>query len=556
MSVLSYPCPRTTSGGKHKMPIKAKTARYIAVDDNEEIVGALEFGEIRLSCRDVPDELARQGNISKITRYLVQLGYAPEAAAGEAGKAKDFYSLGGDCLWITFARGRLWWTFADPQVIWITNDFVMTGERVRKSIGGWCSTDANGVPLRTEGLSKGIVALQAGEEPKASTLRELLQLINGAAKPAAKNSAQVAGTDDTAGQGNKTLNTASRAARTQKISRVGKVCGLVAFFGLALCVGDAVAQKAANWKRVEADNGAVYQIDLNSISRYNNGTADIVVYAVEGSSYNPEHMHRLWFDCHGRFRDETGPSFGTMQSAPPRSMAGRISEIACAGAKDTRLEEPSRPEPKDTPAQYCVGFSPEACARITAAAEAKSKPSYCKPGFGLYGSGLSPEQSRICSVISNEEDRIASNQTKRLPAQIRNKYDLSLSASRSNFPYIVGLTSLPDGTKLLVSINKPRLPNARELLAAGLPMCEDDCIPASGPKGEVLGVSAVVQSGAFSAGPFSWSGKPFRQGTFDVDIFLVSIPGEDATRPDTVNMQIDRMKKPIRTIAVTIRPQQ
>src|SRR5277367_5536602 len=81
----------------------------------------------------------------------------------------------------------------------------------------------------------------------------------------------------------------------------------------------------------------------------------------------------------------------------------------------------------------------------------------------------------------------------------------------------------------MVSINRQRLPNARELLAAGLPMCQDDCIPASGPKGEVLGVSSVVLAGAFSAGPFSWAGKPFGQGTFEVDVFLLSLPGEDIT---------------------------
>jgi hypothetical protein len=118
----------------------------------------------------------------------------------------------------------------------------------------------------------------------------------------------------------------------------------------------------------------------------------------------------------------------------------------------------------------------------------------------------------------------------------------------------VGSTDLPDGTKLLVSINKPRLPNAKELLAVGLSMCEENCLPASGPKGETLGVATTVLSGAFSAGPFSWAGKPFRQGAFEVEVYLVSLPEEDSRGKD-FEMQLERMRKPILTTLVTIAPQ-
>ena len=105
---------------------------------------------------------------------------------------------------------------------------------------------------------------------------------------------------------------------------------------------------------------------------------------------------------------------------------------------------------------------------------------------------------------------------------------------------------------MLVSIKKPRLPNAKELLAVGLPMCEEDCLPASGPKGETLGVATTVLAGAFSAGPFSWAGKPFRQDIFEVEIYLVSLPGES---DQDLNKQLDRMKKPIQTMSVAISPQ-
>lgn len=325
-----------------------------------------------------------------------------------------------------------------------------------------------------------------------------------------------------------------------------------------ICASPAFSQagnKPSNWQRIEADNGAVYQIDLNSISHNSNGTADVVVYAVEGPSYNPENMRRLWFDCQGRYRDQTGPGIGPIQYAPPRSIAGRLSEIACRGAKDKRLQETTRLQPKDTPDQYCAGFSREACARIAAAVEAKTKPSFCRPGFGLVGSGLSSEQLRICYVITSEQARlenIAKSQTAGKSSQART-YDLDISATRGGFPSIVGSTNLPDGTKLLVSIKKRRLPNANERLATGLAMCEDDCLPASGPKGERLGVATTVLSGAFSAGPFSWGEKPFRQGNFEVEVYLVSLPDEDASGRN-INQLVDRMKKPILTASVVVNP--
>jgi hypothetical protein len=261
----------------------------------------------------------------------------------------------------------------------------------------------------------------------------------------------------------------------------------------------------------------------------------------------------MWFDCQGRFRDQTGPGISPTQYAPPRSIAARLSAIACLGAKDTHLEDVSQPEPKETPAQYCTGFSPAACARITAAAATNPKPRFCKPGFGVAGSGLSPQQIRICSVITNEEVRIEDIAKQKSTG---GKYNVTVSATRSNFPGIVGSTKLPDGTKLLVSINKPRLPTARELLAAGLPMCEDNCIPASGPQGHVLGVPTVVLAGAFSAGPFSWAGKPFRPGAYEVEVYLVSLPGENFTGGENFEKQSERMKKPILTTSVTVAPQQ
>lgn len=54
--------------------------------------------------------------------------------------------------------------------------------------------------------------------------------------------------------------------------------------------------------------------------------------------------------------------------------------------------------------EYCVDFSQDACDRITAVVESKTKPDYCVPGFARADSGLhlSDEQIRICYVLTQD----------------------------------------------------------------------------------------------------------------------------------------------------------
>jgi hypothetical protein len=123
-----------------------------------------------------------------------------------------------------------------------------------------------------------------------------------------------------------------------------------------------------NWQRIEADNGAVFQLDMSSIHRFGNGTAEATVYSVQGDAFNPENLRRLWFDCHGHYQDTTGPRISQTLYAAPRSMAGRISDIACVGAKDlTNGQEsnstPSSPAGKPSSNLNSLGRSGASVAR-------------------------------------------------------------------------------------------------------------------------------------------------------------------------------------------------
>lgn len=176
MTCSSYLCPNGNQGNRI-VAITAKTARYVSPESAE--ITTLALGNIRLGAA-VSDELAKNGDINEIERSLIQEGYSPQDAVRLARQAVDFYALGADCLWLSFTQDHLWWAFTHPQVVWVSHDFALTGERVRIPIGGWRKTDVRGKPLKLERLSSRILRLATIEtDPDPGTLRELLQLVSG-----------------------------------------------------------------------------------------------------------------------------------------------------------------------------------------------------------------------------------------------------------------------------------------------------------------------------------------------------------------------------------------
>ena len=75
---------------------------------------------------------------------------------------RDFYTLGPDCLWITFADGHLWWAFAETEVVWLGPEEDSRGARMRMTVDGWHKVNIKGEPLRTDHLSTKLTQL---EEP-------------------------------------------------------------------------------------------------------------------------------------------------------------------------------------------------------------------------------------------------------------------------------------------------------------------------------------------------------------------------------------------------------
>jgi hypothetical protein len=80
------------------------------------------------------------------------------------------------------------------------------------------------------------------------------------------------------------------------------------------------------WYPVEADNGAIYFINLGLVERFPPG-------AVAQIFYEDNQLPQRWFfDCAGHFSVEGDRSTSPMIHAPSRSVAAHISNIVCAGA--------------------------------------------------------------------------------------------------------------------------------------------------------------------------------------------------------------------------------
>lgn len=86
-------------------------------------------------------------------------GKTPSKATAHANELRDFYTLGPETLWVTFAEARLWWTFAEAQVEF--HDDLRLPRRRRTIGGGWRATDINGAPLRFRDLSTALTSIKA-----------------------------------------------------------------------------------------------------------------------------------------------------------------------------------------------------------------------------------------------------------------------------------------------------------------------------------------------------------------------------------------------------------
>jgi hypothetical protein len=133
--------------------------RYIKLGSKDVWADALEAGELRLGHAAISHEICQAGDWPAVTALFVAAGRTARKAADFTRELRDFYSLGPDCLWITFAQGHLWWAFAAPMV-----EALAGGARRRRVIGAWSSLDLHGQPLRRDQLSSQLTSVASYQQ--------------------------------------------------------------------------------------------------------------------------------------------------------------------------------------------------------------------------------------------------------------------------------------------------------------------------------------------------------------------------------------------------------
>ncbi len=167
-------------------PINPKEFRYIKLGRGGSWAQpAFERGELHFGYRTVPHDLCLRGDWDAVVRSLTEEGRSLGKARDAAREIRDFYTLGSDCLWITFADGHLWWAFAEPEVTWLGVEEDGQGARMRKTVDGWHKVNIQGEPLRIDDLSTRLTQVAAYRQTvcrvKASDY--LLRRINAIEEP-------------------------------------------------------------------------------------------------------------------------------------------------------------------------------------------------------------------------------------------------------------------------------------------------------------------------------------------------------------------------------------
>lgn len=168
-------------------PISPTDIRYIKLGRGGGwFESCLRNDRIELGYPQIPQEMAAAHDWEGIaTRFVEELGRTQAAARDFVRQIRDFYELGADCLWLTFARGTLWWVFAEPEVQWIGGRSANQGTRYRKTIGPWRGVDIRGERLIQSRLSPRLTRVAAYRSTicNVKAAEYLVRRINGEEDP-------------------------------------------------------------------------------------------------------------------------------------------------------------------------------------------------------------------------------------------------------------------------------------------------------------------------------------------------------------------------------------
>lgn len=137
---------------------------------------------IRLGFREANHEHCLQGKWEKIkqcyiSHFTKRGNDNPNRDANRtANEIRYFYEEPESTLWITFYANRMWWCFAKPKIIQLTDK-----TKIRKVSGKWSDCDINGRTLLTDNLSGKLLRTQGyrGTICSVKETQYVLSKING-----------------------------------------------------------------------------------------------------------------------------------------------------------------------------------------------------------------------------------------------------------------------------------------------------------------------------------------------------------------------------------------
>lgn len=175
----------TADDTTQRFPIAPAVVRYIKLGTNNAWFDSCRrHDRLAFGHRAIPHETAMLKDRAAIAAAYLADGRTPSKASDYAREILDFYTLGPDCLWVTFAEGSLWWAFAEPEVHPL-DPAEDAGVRYRRVLKPWSNLDAHGNPLSFGTLSTRLTKVAAYRQTLCGVEAEdyLIRRINGEDEP-------------------------------------------------------------------------------------------------------------------------------------------------------------------------------------------------------------------------------------------------------------------------------------------------------------------------------------------------------------------------------------
>ena len=154
-------------------PVTPTQARFIRLGPGGRWAKTcIDTGTVRFGVPAEPHDLCLRGDWDGARDQLLASGTAAREVGQLMRELRDFYTLGPDCLWITLAEGRLWWGFAEPEVVDLREGGDTMGAVARTIRGGWSGHSIFGDDLLITHLSSRVTQVRAYQRTICS-LREI-----------------------------------------------------------------------------------------------------------------------------------------------------------------------------------------------------------------------------------------------------------------------------------------------------------------------------------------------------------------------------------------------